>query len=109
MINANKDHTEVESMDVQFDQVLDELKAEHESAGTTIAAWMEGHRGHAGTGIRWWVPAGTMAWYAHGRCNQCRVDSQQHYIGSEDPSLVPDSAQGKMPPAPPVVIPEEIV
>ena len=106
MINANKDHNELEAMDVTFDQVLDELKSEHAGVGASIAAWMEDHRGHTGTGIRWWVPAGTMAWYAHGRCNQCRVDSQQHYVGSDDP-VSPGPDLGNTVPSPlPVIIVE---
>lgn len=80
------DHNEYEPMTAEtWDQVLDELDAEHPGlkAGM-IGRWMEGHRGHTGTKLRWHVPDGSLGWYVHGQCDQCRVASGQHYVIDED-------------------------
>lgn len=85
MANRNpQDHNELEPMTAEsWDQVLAELNTDCPGVGDTIGAWMESHRGHMGTFIRWWKPEGSPVWSAHGRCNGCRVDSRQHVIGSD--------------------------
>lgn len=92
MSQVPRDYNELERMDkASWDTVLDELKAEHKGVGDALAAWMADHKDHADCGIRWYVPDGTNAWYAHGRCNQCRVDSRMHRVG-DDPPHDPDPA-----------------
>lgn len=66
-----------------WDQVLAELNTDLPGVGTTLGAWLEEHRGHGGTCIRWILPPDTVLWSAHARCEGCRVDSRQHVIGAD--------------------------
>ena len=79
-----RDHNEYEMMTAEtWDRVLAEVDADLPGLGTTLGTWMEGHRGHTGTCLRWHIPDGSSLWFVHGQCNQCRVASGQHLVGSD--------------------------